>query len=284
MGGEGGWHMAVVTTVAAIEHVTVRRGERALLDDVSLDLLAGEVVALVGANGAGKTTLLGVVAGDLDPTAGRVLLHGREVGSIPAGELALIRSVQPQQTLLQFGFLGREVVEMGRNPLPAGRRDDDERVITAAMASTDASHLADRRFPTLSGGEQMRVSLARVLAQEAPLLLFDEPTASLDARHQHTVMEVARAFAANGATVLCILHDLNLALAYADRLAVMAQGRIIACDAPWPIANSGVLADAFACPVSVLKHPHRDCPMVVTWGAGTGTCFLRHRIGDGNAP
>jgi iron complex transport system ATP-binding protein len=122
----------------------------------------------------------------------------------------------------------------------------------------------------------MRVSLARVLAQETPIILFDEPTASLDVRHQHLVMEVARDFAAGGATVLCILHDLNLALAYADRIAVMAQGRILVCDAPWPVANSGILEHAFACPISVLPHPHRDTPMVVTWGVGARTCFLRH--------
>lgn len=255
---------AVVTSAG----VTVRRGGRLLLDDVSLELYPGEVVALVGANGAGKSTLLGVLAGDIAPDAGRVCLHGRDLANISPRELARMRAVLPQHTILQFGFTGREVVEMGRHPLPASRRDEDERVIERSMAATEASHLAERRFPTMSGGEQMRMSMSRVLAQEAPLLFLDEPTASLDIRHQHMVMEVAQAFARDGATVLCILHDLNLALSHADRLAVLADGRLIAFDAPWPVARSGILEHAFGCPMHVMEHPHRDAPLVIALGTG----------------
>lgn len=262
--------------LVSMDSVGIQRSSRRLLDDISLDILRGEVLALVGANGAGKSTMLGVVAGDITPEVGAVTLRGRAIGSMPPEELALVRSVLPQQTLLQFGFRGRDVVEMGRSPLPIDRRKHDASAVEHAMASTESSHLADRRYPTLSGGEQMRISLARVLAQESPLLLLDEPTASLDVRHQHLVMEVARAFAAEGATVVCILHDLNLALTYADRVAVLAQGRLIACDTPWEITRGELLEQAFACPMSVVRHPHRESPMVLTLGAGTGSCFLRH--------
>ncbi len=251
----------------AAEGVIVIRGGRRLLDAVSLELRRGEVVALVGANGAGKSTLLGALAGDVAPEAGRVRLHGRDIARLSPRELARLRAVLPQQTILQFGFTGREVVEMGRHPLPAARRDEDERVVARAMASTEATHMAERRYPTMSGGEQMRVSLSRVLAQEAPLLFLDEPTASLDIRHQHMVMEVARGFARDGATVLCILHDLNLALSHADRIAVLAEGRLVAFDTPWAVARSGILEQAFGCPMHVMGHPCRDAPLVIALGA-----------------
>lgn len=277
----GTTHFAATNTaeravVASLDGVSVVRGERRLLDDVSLAMRPGEVLVLVGANGAGKSTLLGVLAGDIAPDSGTATIHGERLDSIRPERLARLRSVLPQQTLLQFGFRGREVVEMGRNPLPPERRRDDPWAVREAMASTESSHLAERRYPTLSGGEQMRVTLARVLAQESPLLLLDEPTASLDVRHQHMVMEVAQAFAAEGATVVCILHDLNLALAYANRIAVLAQGQLLAAGSPWDIAEGDLLEQAFACPMTVMPHPHRPAPMVLTLGAGTGSCFLRH--------
>ncbi len=259
---------ATAGAAVTAEGVAVSRGGNLLLDDVSLELRRGEVVALVGANGAGKSTLLGVLAGDIAPDAGRVRLHGRDIAGLSPRELARMRAVLPQQTILQFGFTGREVVEMGRHALPAARRGEDARVVEQSLASTDAGHMAERRYPTMSGGEQMRVSLARVLAQETPLLFLDEPTASLDIRHQHLVMDVAQAFAREGATVLCILHDLNLALSHADRIAVLAGGRLVAFDTPWSVARSGILAQAFGCPMHVMTHPHRDAPLVVALGTG----------------
>lgn len=264
------------SALVSVDSVSVLRGNRRLLDSVSLTVDQGEVLALIGPNGAGKSTLLSVIAGDIDPDKGKVKLRGQPVESMHPETLARYRSVLPQQTLLQFGFRGREVVEMGRSPLPAFRRRHDAEAVSQAMATTESGHLAERRYPTLSGGEQMRVSLARVLAQESPLLLLDEPTASLDVRHQHLVMEVARAFGAHGATVICILHDLNLALAYADRVAVLAQGQLVGCGTPWDIADGDLLENAFACPMTVLDHPFRDAPMVLSIGAGTGSCFLRH--------
>jgi iron complex transport system ATP-binding protein len=262
---------SLVGPVAALDGIRVTRDGRALLDDVSLALERNEVIALIGANGAGKSTLLGVLAGDIAPDAGRVCVHGRDVASLSARELARLRAVLPQQTILQFGFTGREVVEMGRHPLPAARRDDDARAVDLALATTEARHLAEQRYPTMSGGEQMRVSLARVLAQESPLLLLDEPTGSLDIRHQHLVMEVAQSLARNGATVLCILHDLNLALSYADRVAVLVEGRLVAFDTPWAIARSDILEEAFACPMHVVEHPFRDAPLVIPLGTGNGS-------------
>src|SRR4029079_18997223 len=130
--------------------------------------------------------------------------------------------------VLQFAFTAREVVEMGRGPR---RNDEDEAIISASLAKTESSHVADRIFPSLSGGEQARVSLARVLAQESPLLLLDEPTASLDLRHQQRVMAVARDLAAQGRAVFVVVHDLTLAAMWCDRIVLLADGRV-ALDGP----------------------------------------------------
>lgn len=252
-----------MTPVLQVQGATVLRGAAILLDDVSLDASRGEVIVLVGPNGAGKTTLLGVMAGDIVPDRGRVLVQNRQLAQIGAGELARLRAVLPQQTLLQFGFRSREVVAMGRAPLSASVRNRDDVVIDASLAETDALCLGDRRFPTLSGGEQTRVSLARVLAQETPLVLLDEPTAALDIRHQQMVMNTARRLARDGGTVVAILHDLNLAMAFADRIAVLDRGRIIADGTPWDVARSGVLGEVFRCPLAVIRHPHLSCPLVL---------------------
>lgn len=255
-------------------------GARRLLDGVSVEVRPGEVLALVGPNGAGKSTLLKALAGDLVPTAGGVTLDGRPLHDYPARELALRRAVLPQQTVLQFAFTAREVVEMGRSPhlddaRGRGRRGKGrtgervaDRVVAEAMARTETGPLAARVYPTLSGGEQGRVTLARVLAQEAPVLLLDEPTAALDLRHQQLVMEVARELAAGGAAVLAVLHDLNLAASHADRLAVLCGGRLRAVDEPWAVLTEGLLSEVFACPIAVCRHPVRGCPLVLPLAGG----------------
>jgi iron complex transport system ATP-binding protein len=245
-------------------NISVRIGERTLLDGVSLTLAPGEVVALAGPNGAGKSTLLRVLAGDLTPTGGEVTLDGRPLARYRARELALRRAVLPQQTLMQFAFTAREVVAMGRHPHDT-RRDapDDEAIIAAALLRTETAPLAERAYPSLSGGEQGRVSLARVLAQEAPILLLDEPTAALDLRHQQAVMAIARELVSEGATVLAVLHDLNLAAAYADRIALLAGGKLAAVGRPWDVLTAETLSALFDHPITIVPHPARDCPLVI---------------------
>jgi iron complex transport system ATP-binding protein len=245
--------------------VGYRIAGRALLDGVSLTLVPGEVLALVGPNGAGKSTLLRVLAGDLAPTSGAILLDGRPLSAFRARELALRRAVLPQQALMQFAFAAREVVAMGRHPHLGrhGETDRDEAIVRAAMGRTETLPLAERAYPSLSGGEQGRISLARVLAQEAPVLLLDEPTAALDLRHQQATLGIARALAAEGATVLAVLHDLNLAAAYADRVALLAAGRLVTVGTPWATLTADTLGAVFEHPIAVLPHPALDCPLIV---------------------
>jgi iron complex transport system ATP-binding protein len=240
-------------------------GSRWLVQDITLALHRGEVVALAGPNGAGKSTLLRLLAGDVAPTRGQVLLDGRPVGAYRPRDLALRRAVLPQQTNLQFAFTAKEVVEMGRSPHQA-TPEADEAVVLSSLQRTEALHLAQRPFPSLSGGEQTRVSLARVLAQETPILLLDEPTASLDLRHQQLVMSVARAIASDGGTVVVVLHDLNLAAAFADRIAILSDGRLAALGTPWDTLTESRLSEIFSCPVAVVRHPARDCPVVIPLG------------------
>jgi iron complex transport system ATP-binding protein len=248
-----------MTAVLTVDRVSLVIRTKTLLDDISLTVESGEVLVLVGPNGAGKSSLLRVMAGDLVPTSGAARLDGKPIDRIHPRELALRRAVLPQQTVLQFAFTAREVVEMGRGE----RKIDDDAIITESLTRTDMLHLAGRTFPSLSGGEQARVTLSRVLAQETPILLLDEPTASLDLHHQQLVMDVARELAASGASVVTILHDLNLAAAYADRIGLLKEGRLVALGKPWETFRADILSDVFSCEIAVARHPTRDCPLVI---------------------
>jgi iron complex transport system ATP-binding protein len=237
-----------------------------LVENVDLELNCGELLAIAGPNGAGKSTLLGLLSGDLAPSTGAVGLQGRPRGSYSARELARLRAVLPQQTVLQFAFTSEEVVEFGRAP-HRGRFSRtpsyDRLAVNSAMRAAEVLPLATRTFPTLSAGEQARVTLARVLAQEAPILLLDEPTASLDLRHQELVMGVARELARAGKAVAAVVHDLNLAARYADSIALMRRGSVVAQGAPWDVLTSETVGEVFDHPVLVVPHPACNRPLVV---------------------
>lgn len=244
--------MSAPTTLTA-RAVALTLDGAPVLRGVDVTVTGGEVLALVGPNGAGKSTLLGVLSGDLVPAAGEVLLDGRPVAARPARALARERAVLLQRQGLAFGFRVEEVVRMGRAPwhrTPAAA--DDELAVAGAMARTDVVPLALRLFPTLSGGEQARVSFARVLAQAAPVLLLDEPTAALDIRHQEAVLDVARHCAADGAAVVVVLHDLSLAAAYADRVCVLSAGSVAADGPPRAVLTDALLTRVYEHPVRVL--------------------------------
>ncbi|MEV5976026.1 heme ABC transporter ATP-binding protein [Streptomyces sp. NPDC052114] len=249
--------------LAEAEGLRVRLGGRDVLSGVSLAARAGEVLALVGPNGAGKSTLLAALAADLAPDEGVVRVCGRPASGWPAPELALRRAVLPQSAALSFPFVVEEVVRMGRAPW-AGTRlaDDDDRIVREAMAATEVGGFAARPFSALSGGERARVALARVLAQRAPLLLLDEPTAALDLRHQELVLRICRERAAAGDAVVVVLHDLGLAAAYADRVAVLRGGAVAAEGAPGEVFEEGLLSEVYRQPVEVFPHPRTGAPVV----------------------
>jgi len=240
-------------------NVGVRLDSRSILDGVSLDVQRGEVLALVGPNGAGKSTLLSVLSGDRAPDNGTVTIDGRDVGGIRHAELARLRSVLTQENSVSFPFRVSEVVAMGRSPWARSAESrDDVAVVNAALAATDVTHLGARRYTTLSGGEKARVSLARVLAQHTPIVFLDEPTASLDLRHQEDVMRVAKTMAAEDRAVVVVLHDLSLAGAYSDRLALIAHGKLDAIGTPSQVLTAERVERVYGLPVDlhhVAGHP-----------------------------
>jgi len=242
--------------VVSASGVRVERGGRMLLDDVSLELHGGEVLALLGPNGAGKSTLLGLLSGDAAPDAGSVEFGGRDIRSWPLIELARRRSVLLQDNQIMFPFTVHQVVEMGRAPWRrTPLEDDDNAAISEALRAADIAHLGNRRVPSLSGGERARVAFARVLAGRTGVLMLDEPTAALDLGHQETLLGLAKDRARAGDAVLIVLHDLNLAAAYADRIALLREGRLVACDAPTRVLTADIISEVYRTPVEVIPHP-----------------------------
>lgn len=253
------------------KNITVEINSKKLLDAVSMEMRGFEVLAVVGQNGAGKSTLRKVLCGDLAPTHGAVSMNGKSLADWTLTRRAKIRAVLPQDSTLNFPFTALEVVLMGRAPHVDGTESEkDYRIARAALLEVDAIDLETRIYPTLSGGERQRVHLARVLAQiwESPnnlprYLLLDEPTSNLDLTHQHSTLKIARRFAAEGAAVLIILHDLNLAAQYADRVLLLKAGKISAFDTPEKVFTPQTIRETFGVTVSVIKHPHFDCPLIV---------------------
>lgn len=237
--------------------LSVALGGRPVLRDVGLAVASGEWLAVVGPNGAGKSTLLRAIAGLL-PYGGSLALRGREVrdwnGRERAREVALVR----QQTDLPFAFSVREVVAMGRAPhlgWLSPLSDDDRQRVEAAIRSLHLDALAERSVTALSGGEQQRVLLAQALAQAAPLLLLDEPTAHLDVRHRLDLLDHVHSLTGEGRTVVSALHDLEWAARYADRLLVLDEGRVAAIGVPRDVLTSALLREVFGVEAEVIQEP-----------------------------
>ncbi|PAU53996.1 heme ABC transporter ATP-binding protein [Pseudomonas indica] len=249
------------------ENLAVQRGPCTVLADIHLELRPGEVLGVLGPNGAGKSTLLAALSGELSAAHGRVLLDERPLSAWHGPERARRLAVLPQTSSLGFAFRVEEVVSMGRLPHATGRTRDAE-IVGEALAAADAAHLAGRNYLELSGGERQRVHLARVLAQlwpggEGQVLLLDEPTSMLDPLHQHTTLQATRAFAEQGAAVLVILHDLNLAARYCDRLLLLEHGRPHAFGTPDDVLRAEPLRAVFGLEVLVQRHPERGHPLIV---------------------
>ena len=234
--------------------VQVTIGGRPIVDNVTVALNAGEVTALVGPNGAGKSTLLRVLSGDLRPTSGRTWIGDRLLHAFTPIELARERAVLPQHTNTLFSFTATDVVSMGRFPWESSA-SDDARITQDCLARVGVAHLSDRSFPTLSGGEQALVNLARILAQDTPIVLLDEPTAALDVGHQELVLHIADELAREGRTVALVAHDLNLAARFAHRVLVLEHGRLVADGTASEALQSSLLSRLYRHPIAVLDHP-----------------------------
>jgi iron complex transport system ATP-binding protein len=249
-----------MTTLHA-EAVAAGYGARTVLHGCTLPIARGEVVAIVGPNGAGKSTLLRVLAGLVRPTSGSVRIDGVDIATLGRRELARRVAVVPQIFDTLFPFSVREVVGLGRTArlgIFGGASAADAAAVERAIADLDLADLASRRIDRLSGGERQRAVLAMALAQEADVLLLDEPTVHLDPAHQVAMLRLVRELAgARGLAVVAVLHDLNLAESMATRLAVMANGRVVCDAAPDTVLNADLIRDVFGLGLAVVRHDGR---------------------------
>lgn len=225
-------------------------GTHQILKGVDIDVHAGEIVGILGPNGTGKSTLLGVLSGDLAMQGGEVSIGGKSLGDYSRIELAQTRSVMPQTSEFPFSYLVYDVVNMGRAAWGTSDAEDHE-IVTKAMERTDVVHMQDREITRLSGGEAARVTLARVYAQDARLVFLDEPTAALDISHQERTMQLCRDMARDGDAVVAVMHDIQLAAAYCDRIALMKGGLIVACGSASEVLTTERLSEVYEWPIRV---------------------------------
>ena len=261
-------------------NITVERRGRRLLDDVEFQAKAGHVTAIIGPNGAGKSTLLKVLSGELKPDTGAVRLDGVDIKSLGAARLAARRAVVPQATALSFPFTVLEVVMLGTIVPGFGLADDTARSHAhSALDAVDLQEFSNHTYTELSGGERQRVHIARALCQlaaapkqgsETRVLLLDEPTSSLDLAHQCAVLDEARRQAIAGRVVVVVLHDLNLAATYADRIVLLSGGRIAAVGSPRDVFTDQLLSETFGIGIAVSKNPDPEQVFVLP------QAFARH--------
>jgi len=239
---------------------------RVVLKDVSLALQARHLVALVGPNGAGKTTLLRSLAG-LIPSDGIIEIGGQALSSLPLRERAKRFGYLPQGHVVHWPLPARDIVALGRYPHgatdPARLSPGDTEAVLRAMQAVDVMQFSERRVTELSGGERSRVALARVLAVEAPVILADEPTASLDPRHQIDVMKNLRTTADNGVLVIVVTHDLGLAARFADHVLVLREGRLVSQGTPSVALSEQVMAEVFR--ISAYRAEYQRETVIVPW-------------------
>jgi len=245
--------------------VSLRFGNREILNEVEFEVQPGEVVGVVGHNGAGKSTLIRVATRVLEPDAGEVLLGGRPIGDFSRRDLARAIATVPQETQLPYPFSALEVVLMGRaphQPLMGLERPIDLEHARNAIARLDIEDLADRSMQKLSGGERQLVMFARALAQDPEILLLDEPTAFLDLRHRIDLLSAVREGVERGGAALVVSHDLGLAARVSDRLVLLSRGKVVAQGVPTEVLRPDFLQQAFGIEADVIAAPDGS-PVVV---------------------
>lgn len=253
-----------------IESLTVGYGSRSVLQEVSLTVQPGEIVALIGPNGAGKTTLFRAISGVLRPSSGHVYAFSQEISHLPSDRRARLLAVVPQARRLPAGYTVRQTVLIGRTPYLGwlGKPSQvDLQSTTWALERAGLAELAERQVEQLSGGEQQLVLLGRALAQDAPILLLDEPTAHLDLHNQSSLLNLVRALATEqGLAILLALHDLNLVSLYADRVALLDGGRLRALGSPPEVLTAHHLETVYRVPLHIIDHPVYGTPLILLDG------------------
>lgn len=251
-----------------VQALSVERASRCLLHDITLDLPHGSFTAVIGPNGAGKSTLLKAITGEIPVSRGAIRYGTEDLAKLDPRALAQRRAVLPQSLDISFPFTVLEIVRMGA--VACGAMEPD-REAEKALMKVGLAGFQHRLYPTLSGGEQQRVQFARTLAQlpstiwqgEPRALFLDEPTSSLDLRHQISVLEIARRFAHDGGIVMAILHDLNLVAEFADQVAVLDRGRLVSLGDRSATLTDEVIAPVYGMSGVVGRLPSADVPFVL---------------------
>ncbi len=240
-------------TSVSVKNLSFSYGNNPCLSDISLDIEKGDFIALVGPNGAGKSTLLKCIAGNYRSYEGEINFFSKSIKDYSILELSRIRSVMEQNTEVSFEYLVHDVILMGRscieNKLPL---QEEEKFIEECLEKADIQELRYRKISALSGGEKARVALARVLAQDCPVVLLDEPTASLDIKHQESTMRIAKNLTEKGYAVVVVLHDLNLAAAYCNKVVLLQEGKLVSSGSFEEVFTSEVLSSVYQHPIEVV--------------------------------
>ena len=251
----------------SIENVSVHIGNKTVLNAINLDIKPGQVTALLGPNGAGKSTLLKSLCQEVSLSSGVISVLGKPLAQWDRSQLAKSLAVLPQHASLTFPFKVHEVVQMGLYPLTISQHQGHE-LVDEQLKKVALSALKHRSYPTLSGGEKQRVQLARVLtqlaqAQRSPILLLDEPTSALDLAQQHRVLELAQSLAHDhNYCVVVVLHDLNQACRYADRLVVLEQGEVVSDGEPHRALTADIIEKVWHYTPTLVIDPKSKLPLI----------------------
>ena len=243
-------------------------GNKSILRDVDLTLEPGEFKAIVGPNGAGKSSLLKIITGENKSYKGKVHYHGKMLNAFKINEISKVRAVLPQESQVNFPFTVSEIVEMGRSTF-RDKKSQLDKIVKAVMQNTNITHLRDRSYHSLSGGEKQKVQLTRVMAQMwgssnlSRFIFLDEPTASLDMAQQHQMMGLAKKLSKNNIGVLAVIHDLNLAIQYADNIVFMRQGEVICQGKVKDIMRKENIETTFSHEVTVTFDQVNKVPYVI---------------------
>ncbi|MFD6879130.1 MULTISPECIES: ABC transporter ATP-binding protein [unclassified Streptomyces] len=252
------------------ENVTLGYDQRVIAENLSVEIPDNSFTVIVGPNACGKSTLLRALSRMLKPSAGRVLLDGQAIASMPAKKVARTLGLLPQSSIAPDGITVADLVSRGRYPHQGLLRQwspQDERIVNESMAATGVAELADRAVDELSGGQRQRVWIAMALAQQTPLLLLDEPTTYLDIQHQLDVLDLcAELHEEQGRTLVAVLHDLNHAARYATHLIALRGGVVVAEGPPAEVVTAGLVEEVFGVRCQIIEDPETGTPLVVPAG------------------
>ena len=244
--------------VLQLQGLTIGYEEKTIISDINAEVRTGELIGIIGRNGAGKSTLLKTIRGLLPAKAGQVLYFGKPLASYGEKELARRVAYLQQNVETGFGYTGLDIVLTGRYPYMKwweSEKDEDKELARDCMSYTGTLDLAERPVTEVSGGQKQRILLAKVLAQQTPVLFLDEPTTGLDMVYREEIFRFARELANMGKTILTVVHELDLAAAYCSRIFLLGEGKLLADGTPEQVFTETLLSRAYEADISVEQNP-----------------------------